>query len=183
MRAIRHQANERLRLTINLTANSLLSQTLVAWLTAELQRQHQNPRQIILQVSEADFLSAPEQGRAFCELLRALGFELSLTHAGCSLDPLRIPGEIQAEFVKLDRSLLQNIDVDSRQRERLYEVVSALQGQGIRVIAPMVEDVQLLPMLWQANVNFVQGNCLQQPADHMDFGLFNEQELSQLPVD
>jgi EAL domain-containing protein (putative c-di-GMP-specific phosphodiesterase class I) len=92
-------------------------------------------------------------------------------------------GEVQVEFVKLDRSLLQNIDVDSRQRERLYEVVSALQGQGIRVIAPMVEDVQLLPMLWQANVNFVQGNCLQQPADHMDFGLFNEQELSQLPVD
>jgi len=73
--------------------------------------------------------------------------------------------------------------VDSRQRERLYEVVSALHGQGVRVIAPMVEDAQLLPMLWQANVNFVQGNCLQQPADHMDFGLFNEHELSQLPVD
>ena len=183
MRSIRHQANERLRLTINLTANSLLSQTLVAWLTAELQRQHQNPRQMILQVSEADFLIAPEQGRAFCAQLRALGFELSLTHAGCSLDPLRIPGEIQAEFVKLDRSLLQNIDVDTRQRERLYEVVSALHGQGIRVIAPMVEDIKLLPMLWQAKVNFVQGNCLQQAADHMNFGVFNEEELSQLPVD
>ena len=183
MRAIRHQANERLRLTINLTANSLLSQTLLAWLTAELQRQQQSPRQIILQVSEVDFLSAPEQARAFCAQVRALGFELSLTHFGCSLDPFRMQGEAQAEFVKLDRSLLQSIDVDLRQRERLYEVVSALHGQGIRVIAPMVEDVQLLPMLWQANVNFVQGNCLQQPADHMDFGLFNEQELSQLPVD
>lgn len=183
MRAIRHQANERLRLTINLTANSLLSQTLLAWLTAELQRQHQNPRQIILQVSEADFLSAPEQARAFCAQLRALGFELSLTHAGRSLDPFRIPGEVQAEFVKLDRSLLQNIDVDTRHRERLYEVVSALHGQGIRVIAPMVEDIKLLPMLWQAKVNFVQGNCLQQAVDHMDFGMFNEQELSQLPAD
>jgi hypothetical protein len=32
-------------------------------------------------------------------------------------------------------------------------------------------------------VNFVQGNCLQQAADHMDFGVFNEEELSQLPVD
>lgn len=183
MRSIRHQANERLRLTINLTANSLLSQTLLAWLTAELQRQHQNPRQIILQVSEADFLSAPEQARAFCAQLRALGFELSLTHVGCSLDPFRIPCEVQAEFVKLDRSLLQNIDVDTRQRERLHEVVGALHGQGISVIAPMIEDIKLLPMLWQAKVNFVQGNCLQQAADRMDFGVFNEEELSQLPVD
>lgn len=183
MRAIRHHSNERLRLTINLTANSLLSQTLMAWLTQELQRQQQSPRQIILQVSEVDFLSAPEQSRAFCTQVRALGFELSLAHFGCSLDPFRMLGEVQAEFVKLDRSLLQNIDIDSRQRERLYELVGALHGQGIRVIASMVEDVGLLPMLWQANVNFVQGNCLQQPADHMDFGLFNEEELSQLPAD
>jgi len=183
MQAIRHQANERLRLTINLTANSLVSQTLLAWLTQELQRQQQSPRQIILQVSEVDFLSAPDQSRLFCTQVRALGFELSVTHFGCSLDPFRMLGEVQAEFVKLDRSLLQNIDIDSRQRERLYELVGALHGQGIRVIAPMVEDVALLPMLWQANVNFVQGNCLQQPADHMDFGLFNEEQLSQLPVD
>jgi hypothetical protein len=51
------------------------------------------------------------------------------------------------------------------------------------VIAPMIEDIKLLPMLWQAKVNFVQGNCLQQAADRMDFGVFNEEELSQLPVD
>ncbi|MDP2286105.1 MAG: EAL domain-containing protein [Pseudohongiella sp.] len=183
MRAIRHHANEQLRLTINLTANSLLSQTLLAWLTQELQRQQQSPRQIVLQVSEVDFLSAPEQARSFCAQVRKLGFELSVTHFGCSLDPFRMLGEVQAEFVKLDRALLQNIDVDARQRERLYEVVSVLHGQGIRVIAPMVEEVELLPILWQANVNFVQGNCLQQPSDHMDFGLFNEEELSQLPAD
>jgi EAL domain-containing protein (putative c-di-GMP-specific phosphodiesterase class I) len=85
--------------------------------------------------------------------------------------------------VKLDRSLLQNIDVDTRQRERLHEVVGTLHGQGISVIAPMIEDIKLLPMLWQAKVNFVQGNCLQQAADRMDFGVFNEEELSQLPVD
>jgi multidomain signaling protein FimX len=155
MRAIRHQANARMRLTINLTANSLVSQTLLPWLTQELQRQQQSPRQIIVQVSEVDFLSAPGQSRLFCTQVRALGFELSLTHFGCSLDPFRMLGEVQAEFVKLDRSLLQNIDKDSRQRERLHELVGALHGQGIRVIAPMLEDLALLPILWQANVSFV----------------------------
>jgi multidomain signaling protein FimX len=180
--AIQTHNNEQLRLTINLTANSLLSQTLIMWLTQELQRQHQTPRQLILQISEIDFQSAPEQARAFCEQARDLGFELSLTHFGCSLDPFRMIGQLEVDFVKLDRSLLQNIALDSRQRERLNDVVSALHAQGIRVIAPMVEDVELLPMLWQANVNFVQGNCLQQPSDHMDFGLFYEEEVSQLPA-
>lgn len=182
LQAIRSHNNEQLRLTVNLTANSLLSQTLMIWLTQELQRQQQTPRQLILQISEIDFQSAPEQTRLFCQQLRDLGFELSLTHFGCSLDPFRMIGQLETDFVKLDRSLLQNIAIDARQRERLNEVVSALHAQGVRVIAPMVEDVELLPLLWQANVNFVQGNCLQQPSDHMDFGLFNEEEISQLPA-
>ena len=182
LQAIHAHQNQHLRLTVNLTANSLLSQTLLIWLTQELQRQQQSPRQLILQISEVDFLSAPAQARVFCEQVRDLGFELSLTHFGCSLDPFRMIGQLETDFVKLDRALLQNITIDARQRERLNEVVSALHAQGVRVIAPMVDDVELLPLLWQASVNYVQGNCLQQPVDNIEFGLFNSEEISRLPA-
>lgn len=182
LRAIDEQNNERLRLTINLTANSLMSRTMLLWLTQELQRQQQTPRQLIIQVSELDFLSAPEQASQFCQQLRDLGFEVSLSHFGCSLDPFRMLGQLQMDFVKLDRALLQNIALDGRQRERLDEVVSALHAQGVRVIAPLVEDVELLPLLWQANINFVQGNCLQQPVDHLNFSFFTEQEIRHMPA-
>lgn len=178
LRAIAEHHNAQLRLTINLTPNSLLSQTLLAWLTQELRRQKQSPRQLILQVSEMDILSAPEEARRFCLQVRELGFELALTHFGCSLDPFRILGQAQADYVKLDRSLLQHIELDADQRERLHDVVSTLHAQGVRVIAPMVEDVEVLPLLWQSSVNFVQGNCLQQPSQSMEFGLFQEQEIS-----
>src|SRR5690606_36273045 len=56
LQIIRNQDNERLRLTVNLTPNSLMSQTMALWLTQELQRQQQSPRQLTLQVSELDFL-------------------------------------------------------------------------------------------------------------------------------
>lgn len=178
LRAIAQHNNPNLRLTINLTPNSLLSQTLLTWLTQELRRQKQNPRHLILQVSELDVLSAPDEARQFCRQLRDLGFELVLGHFGCSLDPFRVLGHIQPDYVKLDRSLLQHLDMDAQQRERLHEVVSTLHAQGVRVIAPMVEDIELLPVLWQSNVNFVQGNCLQQPNQNMEFGMFQEQEIS-----
>jgi len=177
LQIIRNQDNERLRLTVNLTPNSLMSQTMALWLTQELQRQQQSPRQLTLQVSELDFLGMPDQAAQFCQRLRDLGFELSMAHFGCSLDPFRMLGQVQLDYVKLDRSLLQNIAVDGRQRERLTEVVSALHAQGIRVIAPLVEDVELLPLLWQANINYVQGNALQQPSDELDFALYKEHEI------
>jgi PAS domain S-box-containing protein len=178
LQAIARHTNKQLRLSINLTPNSLLSQTLLAWLTQELRRQKQSPRQLILQISEIDILSAPEEARRFCLQVRELGFELALTHFGCSLDPFRVLGQVQADYVKLDRSLLQHIDLDADQRERLHGVVSTLHAQGVRVIAPMVEDIEVLPLLWQSNVNFVQGNCLQQPDQSMEFGLFQEEEIS-----
>lgn len=178
LRAIANQNNPELRLTINLTANSLLSRTMLTWLPQELQRQKQNPRQLILQISELDILGTPDIATEFCQQLRELGFEFSLAHFGCSLDPFRLLTLIDADYVKLDQSLLQHIDIDARQRDRLQEVVASLHAQGVRVIAPMIEDVELLPLLWQANVNFVQGYCLQQPSTEMDFGLFREQEIS-----
>jgi PAS domain S-box-containing protein len=178
LNAIASHRNAHLRLTINLTPNSLLSQTLLAWLTQELRRQKQSPRQLILQISEMDILSAPEEARRFCLQVRELGFELALTHFGCSLDPYRVLGLVQADYVKLDHSLLQHIDLDANQRERLQGVVGTLHAQGVRVIAPMVEDIEVLPLLWQSNVNFVQGNCLQPPDQSMEFGLFQEQEIS-----
>jgi EAL domain-containing protein (putative c-di-GMP-specific phosphodiesterase class I) len=125
-----------------------------------------------------DALSAPDEARRFCLQVRELGFELALTHFGCSLDPFRILGQVQADYVKLDRSLLQHVNLDADQRERLHEVVSTLHAQGVRVIAPMVEEIEVLPLLWQSNVNFVQGNCLQQPSQSMEFGMFQEQTLS-----
>jgi EAL domain-containing protein (putative c-di-GMP-specific phosphodiesterase class I)/PAS domain-containing protein len=178
LRAIEEHSEIKLRLTINLTANSLLSQTLLSWLSHTLREHKQSPRQLILQISEMDVLSAPDEARRFCLQVRELGFELALTHFGCSLDPFRILGHVQADYVKLDRSLLQHINLDADQRERLHEVVSTLHAQGVRVIAPMVEEIEVLPLLWQSNVNFVQGNCLQQPSQSMAFGMFQEQTLS-----
>ncbi|WP_339857188.1 EAL domain-containing protein [Pseudohongiella acticola] len=178
LRAIAGHNNAKLRLTINLTPNSLLSQTLLVWLTQELRRHKQSPRQLILQISEMDVVSAPVEARRFCLQVRELGFELALTHFGCSLDPFRVLGQVQADYVKLDRSLLHQIELDADQRERLHDVVSTLHAQGVRVIAPMVEDIEVLPLLWQCNVNFVQGNCLQQPEQSMEFGLFKTEEIS-----
>jgi len=176
--ALAHYNNPNLTLSISLSANSILSQTLLLWLTQELRQRQQSPAQLILQLSEIDVLSAPDCAREICANIRDLGFGLTLTQFGCSLDPFRVLGQLQVDYVKLDGSLLQNIGVDTQQYSRLLEVVSKLHAHGVRVIAPLVEDIILLPLLWQANVNFVQGDALQRPAASLQCGRFREREIS-----
>jgi multidomain signaling protein FimX len=152
-----------LRLIINVTGNSLLSRTFPIWLAQELHRHHQNPGALIIQISELDSLAATAQTQLFSENLNEIGVAISLTHFGSCLDPYRLLTKAAVDYVRLDKSLLQHLALDISQHERLQTLVSHLQAQGVKVIAPMIEDIEILPQLWECNVNYVQGNCLQQP--------------------
>ncbi len=170
--------NPRLRFIINLTQNSLTSSTLLPWLTNEMRERRIGGDRLVLQVSEIDIASAPETVETLCQQLQEPAIAMSVTHFGASLDPLGYLPRIPVHYAKLDRMWLANLDKDASQRERLQALVSSLHARGIRVIAPMIERIEMLPLLWQSQVNFVQGNCLQEPSDSLDFSFLRDEEIS-----
>jgi len=170
--------NPRLRFTVNLTQNSITGSTLLPWLANRLHELRQSTEQLILQVSELDIVSTPQKVAEFGRQLTELNIRLSITHFGCSLDPFRHLDTVPAHFVKLDRALLQDLDVDAKQREKLQATVKGLHARGLLVIAPMIDQIEMLPLLWQAELNMVQGNCLQEPSDNMDFSFMQDEEIT-----
>lgn len=170
--------NPALKLTINLTHNSIISTEFLPWLRDQLQKKHITADQIGLQISELDIVSSPTQVKRFCDQVKALGFVLSIAHFGSTFTVLNALPLEEATFVKLDRSLLTDLDKDSTQREKLNSAVNSLHARGLLVVAPMIDSIDLLPLLWQANVNFVQGNCLQEPSANLDFSFVQDEELT-----
>ena len=170
--------NPALKLTINLTHNSIVSTEFLPWLRTQLQQEHISADQIGLQISELDIVSSPKQVKRFCDQVRTLGFTLSITHFGSTYTSLNSLPLEEATFIKLDRSLLDDIDKSSEQREKLNSTVNSLHARGLLVVAPMIDSIDLLPLLWQANVNFVQGNCLQEPSANLDFSFVHDEELT-----
>lgn len=175
---LRTRNSESLKLTINLTHNSIISNEFLPWLQKTMQQESIGTEQISLQISELDIVSAPVQVKQFCEQMKTLGFTLSITHYGVTYSANNtLPLEI-ASIIKLDRSLLDNIDTDLEQREKLNATVSSLHTRGLLVVAPMIDKIDFLPYLWKANINFVQGNCLQAPSANMDFSFVQDEELT-----
>lgn len=170
--------NQELRLFINITLNTITDGSLLNWLAGELRRRRLPARRLILQISEIDALSATREVESFCRHLHELDIGISIAHFGCAMDPLSYLKPVGAAYVKLDHSLLSGIDQDARQRDRLQHLVHDLHAQGILVIAPVVERMEMLPLLWQARVNFVQGNALREPSAALDFGFVQDQEIT-----
>lgn len=167
-----------LQLTINLTQNSIGSADFLPWLTQQLSVTRLSADRIVLQISELDIISAPERLTQFSRQLQELQIPLSVTHFGCTLSSFKYLPNAGVNFVKLDKSLLDNIGTDPAQREKLNTTVNSLHARGVLVIAPMIDHIDVLPLLWQADVNFVQGNCLQEPSDKMDFSFVQDEEIT-----
>jgi len=178
LQVLQERNNPGLQLIINLTHNSIASPDFLPWLQQHMHERRQSAEHIVLQISELDIVSSPDEVNHFCQQLQQLRIDLSVTHFGCTLTPFKYLPHEGAVYVKLDKSLLDDIGLNLVQRDKLNTTVDALHAKGLLVIAPMIDQINLLPLLWQANVNFVQGNFLQEPSDKLDFSFVQDEELT-----
>ena len=166
------------RLVVNLSHNSLVSISFLRWLEEALSNSKAVATQLIFQISETDALIAQHHLITFCEAIKKLGCQLSVSNFGCTPKPLRYLSLVPADYVKLDTSLFSKIGVSQTSLEFLSSLTEQLHERKIRVIAPMLEQLPMLPLLWQSNIDFMQGNCLHQPSSSMDFAFIETRTVS-----
>ncbi|PCI75245.1 MAG: hypothetical protein COB20_13310 [SAR86 cluster bacterium] len=169
LRRLSQDATPNRRLVVNLSHNSLVSIPFLRWLEERLSERRTFASQLIFQISETDALIAQHHLNTFCKVIEKLGCKLSLSNFGCTPKPLRYLSLVPASYVKLDTGLFRKIDVNQASLASLNSLIKELHERQISVIAPMLEQLPILPLLWQANVDFMQGNCLHQPSSSMDF--------------
>ncbi len=124
---------------------------------------------MIFQISEIDVLIAQHHLNYFCQHLSQLRISLSIKHFGCTTEPFRYLPLLSAQYVKLDVSLFQQLYEDRQKQTELKKMVAKLHQHNIQVVAGGVESMATMPLLWQAQLNFVQGNRIGKPASSLDF--------------
>ena len=170
------------RLLINITSNTLLSRTFLPWLSEKLRNDRIPSDQLVLQISEVDIHANPAQALDFCHGLRELHAAMAITHFGCALEPFAILDELKPVIVKLDETLVRDIIYSPQQIQNVQTMIRTLHERGLIVIAPQVEDMDVLPILWQTGADYVQGYCLQRPSDEMNYEFLHVEEITLLAV-
>ena len=162
----------RIRLFVNTSRESLLSEDFCPWL-ARLINDHQvDPAALVFEVSEADMLLYGSRSQPVLDGLRRLGCAITLDHFLGREASFALLHSMKFDYVKLDASLVLGLHQDPAAQARIAELVASLVALGQQTIASCVQDAEIVAILWKCGVHYVQGYFLQQPSKALDYDFF-----------
>ncbi len=121
-------------------------------------------RRVVLEITER---ASVAHDLALCDhmkALRALGYRVAVDDLGAGYAGLTTLARVQPEFVKLDASLVRDID-SSTVNQLIVTAVLSLSGElGSRVVAEAIETEGELAMLRALGIDLMQGYLFAKPA-------------------
>lgn len=155
------------RLFINLTANALRDDSLVAWMGVALKAGGIPPEAIAFQFKEADLQKHVKPAKAFSKAVKEIGCKVAINGFGNSDGALGLLKDLKADFVKVDKSFTEKLL--SGEDDALKGTVAQIGEFESQSIISGVENAAALAQLWQLGVDYIQGGYLAGPSKEMDY--------------
>ena len=149
---------------INLSASALSSTKFVLWLETQLMKVPEVASNLVFEISE-DLLECNLVAsiRLF-DMLRRVGSRTSIIRLGKGLYSFRIYRELKPDFIKLDPSLVDDLDRDHTSQQFIRMIVEISHRLGCTVIAEGVEEFNQKRTLESMYIDAVQGYLIAKPA-------------------
>ncbi|WP_142027376.1 putative bifunctional diguanylate cyclase/phosphodiesterase [Blastococcus colisei] len=152
-----------LTVAVNLSARSLLDLSLPERVAASL-RTHALPSSCLeLEITESAAMKDPGRALEILHRLRALGVHLSVDDYGTGHASLAYLTRLPVGTLKIDRSFVQTMELDSSDRVIVRSTIDLAHGLGLRVVAEGVETRATWAELAQLGCDEAQGFWLARP--------------------
>jgi diguanylate cyclase (GGDEF)-like protein len=168
------RAGHDLHVAVNLSPNSLLDAGLPD-LVARLLHRTRNPASALtLEITESSITTDPAGSHAILRRLHALGVQLSIDDFGTGYSSLGRLRELPIHEVKIDRSFVQGVATDRRDRAVVRSAIQLGHALELTVVAEGVEDQDTYAYLTGEGCNVIQGYLVSRPLPPEEFACWLE---------
>jgi EAL domain-containing protein (putative c-di-GMP-specific phosphodiesterase class I) len=123
------------------------------------------PSNIVLEVAEPELVRDRVPLR-ICDLYRDHGFRLALDDVGRSPDSLRLPGDLRPDFIKLHKTLVQDVE-RPLYASTIHRLVELSDRFNVTVVAKGMEQSRIMEDLWLLGVQCMQGHLFGRPGPQL----------------
>ena len=120
-------------------------------------------KRVVLEITERTSID-PAVGSARVAMLRRLGYRIAVDDLGAGYAALGALASLEPEIVKLDMSLIRDLDRHSNKRRIVTAITSMCRELGSRVIAEGVETTAERTACVDAGIELLQGYLFAKPA-------------------
>ncbi|WP_433080929.1 putative bifunctional diguanylate cyclase/phosphodiesterase [Dactylosporangium sp. CA-052675] len=163
------RAGHDMHVAVNLSPNSLQESDLPDIVARLLGQAGVPASALTLEITESSIMADPTGALVILDRLHALGVKLAIDDFGTGYSSLGRLRELPIHEVKIDRSFVQRIAVDHRDRAVVRSAVQLGHALDLMVVAEGVEDEETLHHLRQEGCNLVQGFYISKPLPADEF--------------
>lgn len=165
--AIEKDKGRHITLFVILSADSIIDETLPFWIRDTLKTNRLSSDSFIFQINENDAQTHLKKAKQLSDNLQAMHLKLSISHFTPTSFPLL--KHLTADFLKLSGKLTNNLLNDEESQNTLRTLVDSAHAEGKLTIMPQIEDATTVALLWQYEVNYIQGYYLAAPGPSLDY--------------
>ncbi len=122
-----------------------------------------------LEITEDEAMEDPELIINILTRLKSNGVKISLDDFGTGYSSLSYVNRLPIDIIKIDRSLIMNLENDSRNKLIINLIIKMAHGLNIKVVAEGIETETQLILLRELQCDLIQGYLIGKPMSSSDF--------------
>ena len=158
-----------LTISVNMSAKDFFSLDVYQVLTDLVEKYQVDAGKLRLEITETALLEEPESSETIIRKLRKRGFVVEIDDFGKGYSSLSMLKDIQANVLKIDMSLLHEIDRKSRSKIILSSIIDMANDLGMEVITEGIETEAQLKTLSEMGCHQFQGFYFARPIPAEEF--------------
>ncbi len=124
-----------------------------------------SPNRIVLEVTERSAITNFSAFRSALEYFRALGFKIAIDDGGAGYATLESMVELKPDFIKLDMSLIRNVDTDNTKQQLIKALINFGKETNVKILAEGIETKAELKTLLEMDIRLGQGYVFAYPSE------------------
>jgi len=155
-------AENKKEFSINLAFDDILNEITREYLFEQIKR-YDIAQQLTVEILETQEINKENNILAFLDKLHRCGVKIAIDDFGSGFANFEYLAKIDADFIKIDGSLIKNIDHNTHARVVAETIVEFAKKLGKQTIAEFVHSKEVYEAVQKLGVDYVQGYYLAQP--------------------
>lgn len=161
-------AGYRMKMSVNVSVQSLDRVGFVPHITEMLERYGLPPEELIIEITETASLVSYDRSAKILRLLAEQGVGISIDDFGTGYTSIRYLRDFPVSELKIDRLFVRGVAEGQRDYSIVSGIVRLAQGIGASTVAEGIESVETVRALSDVGCDFGQGYYLARPAPAAD---------------